>query len=408
MKNLIIPLTAFLLIFFINACKEKAPQQGWPEHIHVDPENLVEINRSDLLNLKKIIKLQDQPLIGNIWGLILGDEFMVTRSGQGVNLFDYDGNHIRSIGRAGRGPGEYLSLSGLAKIDTIIRVLDRNQNRVVDFNVNGEFIENHDAGGFGQSYTHYKGLNFVYLGNELNEYNKRLLVYDESFSSLVFKDFSLDDIYHYMNMLNKTSFFKYKDSLRYLNPFNYNYIHNINVSGDSVTVEERYFLDFGPYETPKSFMERDWKHIGEFSDARDEAGYVIAPFDYSENDKYIIFVFRYTGINYLAVYSKETNKTIAIEKILDDILFEGLKINAADHWVPYYYDGDIVYQVIDAYEFIDNVSYVKENMTTAEWESYSMKNPEVVELYNSLDESDNPLIVVYELNPDFFSLVGAN
>ncbi len=313
-----------------------------------------------------------------------------------TGLYEYNGNYITKIGQRGKGPGEYISRAGVLYIDSIIRILDRTQHKVIDYNLNGDFIdEYHIEDMFGQSFVHWNGFNFVYIGNELNPYNKRLFVYDNSFTMLD-SFFSLDDSYDYMNRFDKTNFFIHKDSLRFMNSFEYN-IYNVSVSGNSFEVKPRYYVDFGKHEIPESFLEQPFNDIREYDMALEETNYAHSIQGYIENEDNIMFNFKFKDSWYLAIYSKHNDETIVIDKIKDDVLFDGLTFYPIDEYFSYYFYDNKVYYPMFPYELNDNIEKLKEQLTADEWEIYCEKNPEIMELYRNTDEADNPIIFVFEL-----------
>lgn len=71
-----------------------------------------------------------------------GGEILVAEGrAQELRVFDAEGTHLRTIGRAGEGPGEFGTVSGLAELrgDTV-RVWDGRNRRVSSFLTDGTFL----------------------------------------------------------------------------------------------------------------------------------------------------------------------------------------------------------------------------------------------------------------------------
>jgi len=55
--------------------------------------------------------------------------------------FDFQGNKLFSFGKKGKGPGEFLSMSGFKKFKDVYLVFDYRNAKILNYRVNGEFIE---------------------------------------------------------------------------------------------------------------------------------------------------------------------------------------------------------------------------------------------------------------------------
>ncbi len=75
----------------------------------------------------------------------LADEsgsFFITDAGQAcIQVFDADGNHLRTIGRKGQGPGEFMYGRILLIQQDVIQVYDLSQQRTTRFNTDGNLID---------------------------------------------------------------------------------------------------------------------------------------------------------------------------------------------------------------------------------------------------------------------------
>lgn len=58
-----------------------------------------------------------------------------------VHIYDAGGGHRSSVGRQGRGPGEFQTINGLGELADGLEVWDARQQRLTLFDANGEFAE---------------------------------------------------------------------------------------------------------------------------------------------------------------------------------------------------------------------------------------------------------------------------
>lgn len=111
MKILLI-ITACL---FLNSCNNTKNPDGASTIINIDIDARNPINSSEYFSHTDIVELEngDGSVIADISKIMFADEFIAIadRRGKQICLFGYDGHHIRTIRREGRGPQEYISMS---------------------------------------------------------------------------------------------------------------------------------------------------------------------------------------------------------------------------------------------------------------------------------------------------------
>lgn len=394
MNYLRVLITITVIFIIINACRETIKKTETISDIFVDVNSSSEIYSSDIFTLKDIIRIEttSDNLIDHISRLIPNEDFFILNR----SLYDYQGRFIRTIGSRGRGPGELMSALGIVWIDNnTIRILDRTQNKLIDYNIDGEYLKEYRIGLYGQAYAYWKGLNVIYTETSANEFNKMLFVLDKSFNTVgSFFDFDEND--YYKAMRTKTNFFIYKDSLRFFNPFT-NFIINIEVADASVTVNPRYYIDFGKNNIPQSFLDQGFEDIRDYFMAINETDYAHSLNGFFENNNTITFFFRCNGIFHFVIHRKDTKETMVVNQIHDDILFNGLSSKVTDEFESYYYYENEVFYILQAYQFIDKINTLKDDLTPEKWDEYSKNHPEIIDIYNNIDVNDNPIIFVFEL-----------
>jgi hypothetical protein len=108
-------LNLLVILFVVWSCKQNGDKTI--KIIKVDPERSDSIKLSDIaLSVDKVLlESNEASLITRIQGIAMTDQYLfVNDAGTRVLQFDSSGKFIKQIGRAGRGPGEYLGIISLA------------------------------------------------------------------------------------------------------------------------------------------------------------------------------------------------------------------------------------------------------------------------------------------------------
>lgn len=104
-------------------------------------ENKQELKLSQFVDSAKYIKLETNPscLFASIGNLSLGKKYLLVSNGfQGkIYLFTSEGKFIKTIGSIGKGPGEYISISGLVadEDEKYVYLVDSRQKRLIRYGI---------------------------------------------------------------------------------------------------------------------------------------------------------------------------------------------------------------------------------------------------------------------------------
>ncbi len=401
-------IVAFLtLMIVLSACikSEKADtiiDSTDCEAIYIDPLETVTVNRSDLYEITQVIQLEDpiDNVLGNINDLVPINENLVVNS-NGIFVYSDKGKFLREIGASGKGPGEYLSKHISGNRNKIV-LTDRSQNKIIEYSLeNGTLISEKITGIWGQSIANWNGFKVVYGGTELTSYNDKLFFFEAETNRYIDSFFELKEYeWKYINFFDKTNFFTFRDSLRFLYSFD-NTVYSIHSKEDRFSISKRYCIDFNKHEIPKDFFQPDaFTDVLELSQTLRETNYAFRIMGFFETDQSVMFMFQHGSKLRMALYSKKEKEVKVIEHIADDVLFEGVDIEPRDEFFSYYFGNDKIYHLIYPYEIIELLAEKTKNgeldsdeKTRAFVQTHFQDKPG----HYKMDPDGNPFIFVYEL-----------
>lgn len=139
-SKLLASYTIFLIL--VSGCSEEKPKV--PEHISklnnlnvysADAEPLYDITFEQQITYRDTDEVMFSPRIGKV-EVDIRDRVYILDYGQNkIPVFDSDGSYLQSVGRKGRGPGEFLSLREIQVGDRNLHVLDTEQTKVSVFDL---------------------------------------------------------------------------------------------------------------------------------------------------------------------------------------------------------------------------------------------------------------------------------
>lgn len=392
----------FLFVALTTACNKKK-ETGFAQIIKLEPDKSIGVNRSDLFNIERIypLQLQDSIKIGEIKDIIFLENYMAVCSDV-IYLFDYDGKFINTIGQIGQGPGEFITMVGTSyKNDTII-ILGRDLKKIIKYNLSGEFIEEGKIDTYGQSYMYFNNTHLVYSGNEINDLNKKIVIYNENLATVEGLLEQENDKTNFMNFMDKTNFYWLNDTLRFLSSFD-NHVYNIVARDKKTIINKKYFIDFGSKSIPDEFFEQSFANVMEFSQKLQTTSYAYRIMGFYETDKHIMFMFWYGDSPLLAAYSKQHDKVAIVDSINDDLLFEGRKFSPIDEFFSYFFFKDSIYYVLDAYILHTHIKQLRSELSPEDWELFTQRHIELLDYYNNSTANSPPLMIKLSLNNDLIS-----
>jgi len=259
-----------IVLVILFSCKQEKSNS---ELGTISSKELVHINLSEFKKLAKVdssiikniefyeLETNDNSLFGETSKVLTTDDNIIildSRNTNSIFIFDYKGKFISKIANEGNGPGEYNFLGDM-DIDSQdnLHLLDLRKNKVLEYKLDGKFKEDNkfdfltykfgvlgeDSYVFDQGTRNnvpisginldYKLITWIPSSQKLNKYLQFCEVYDSySFPLPV-----------------PNNIYRSDDKLFYLKPYEYTVYQPISEN----EILEKYFIDFGKYQVPKSF-----------------------------------------------------------------------------------------------------------------------------------------------------------
>jgi len=382
-KQIVRRLTFLLMLIFCSCISHQEKQ------IYINPES---INKSQVLLSEYIDSIQYIPLsfevpIRNILAIDFYDDLVFIGAGiEGMLIFNKDGSFYKKIGNNGRGPGEYYSINSFA-IDyenRLIYILDAGRAaKVMVYKFNGDFIYE-----FSNLELHGVFQKIAFLDNKL--YLFEIFVAGSSKYNWV-----EIDLHGKVISIKK------------------NYIPNIN------TIATIFINPIYKFQNGIGYWNQYNDTIFRIEDGKSSARFFFAKGDFrlptdntSKLDKY----FRVSKILETDKYAwiMEINSPAADVIILDKIKSfskssDGEKIKKALHGITNDLNGGLNFIPIsyfrekgDEYLIGRNDAYLlKNHVASEEFKNFIPKYPEkkkeLEQLGNSLNENDNPVLMLVKL-----------
>jgi hypothetical protein len=364
-----------------------------PEIINIEsgmnnPGNLV---LSDIAYEIKYIPLEtdEYNLIGNVNKIKFNDDYIFVQDGNppSLHVFDHNGKYIRKIGKHGRGPNEfsYLNDFTFSNIKPRVWLLTSIPYKIIEYNLNGSFVKQIE---YSMS-DNYNRIEFLFN-------NKYLIMRTNSFGNTPFT-FSIfsEDGKHLKNAILPEQF-EYSGSVSssknnfWFNVFNNNCYVMDNVLNDtlyrissSLEFLPKYIFDSGKYRQTLDFRQNFTEYY-----KRKDLNYIIHN-TFFETSKVLIYCYLFKMNSRLNYYDKTLKKSYTFKNkgIPNDL-------DGGFDFIPEFQINDLIIGYISVLELKD---YVASDIFKNSTPKYPEKKKELERLAKSLDENDNPVLMLVKL-----------
>ena len=382
-------LIIILYFFFTVSCNNEPGDSV----VIINPERFIksEIAISEIAESVQYIPLSFTPSINFIIELQIADDHIFLVSGGGnkgeIYKYDFNGNFTGTVGKAGRGPGEYRYGFTFTVDRENERVFVLDKPKILTYSFSGEFISDllladpepdFDA----IRYFNHKLFLFENIKYGRAKYNWAVL--DASGNIESFKKNSLPQFKSINAFMDKTVS-GFNGKFNYWNKFN-----DTIFSVDSEGYTAKYLFGQGDYRVMPEVVDNEKYFYAN----------CFRPHNILESENYLIIKYFMAGREGYSVFNKKENQFKSIEYDLSEKKSKGF-INDIDGGLPIspfgYYTIDkseYIISWLNAYELKAHVAseYFKNSLP-----KYADKKKELERLANSLDENDNPVLMIVTL-----------
>lgn len=330
-------------------------------------------------------------LVDFIFDISINDNYLLLEVKDKLLCYTRKGKFIHEIGRRGQGPKEHLGIRSHALYNDLVAINSNYNRKILWYNINGDYINQTPV-----SNSVFK-INIldtnriaIHLQHGTSMDNPDLFVtgiIDNNGDTIQLKK---DEPYYPKGIASSPSIWNYNDTVRVLTC--------INDTVYSVTKNEitpAYIVNFGKYKvTREAFADRRL--------LQDEESKYIQSLSFYETSRYVLTMFRYDNKRRVVVYDKQTAEisawSIKPENVDKYGLLEGGGwINDIDGGAaPTYFNSvsndyfaiNVQPEDLKA-QFIENKKYISVK--------YPDKQQKLEKLIDSLNDDENPIIILYKL-----------
>ena len=343
----------FVFILFLIGCGSNISREF--ETIRIT-KNIVDAIRIDeIFAACTFVNLEatDSSLV-DPWHIVLRNDVIYISDRSRIFQFSTDGEHLRTLNRRGRGPGEYLGISDFVISDEEIIIWDRNGRTLFKYSLENRYIDSYKLDDYISTiYIIDKNrilLSSAYSRND--EYKFRIRNLETM--DLITSFYPINQAHtSYRHFMGETNYYVYNNVLLFHESMS-NYVYKI----ENHEFNPAYHIDIYGQNPPDEFWNREYEDVGEVRKIARERGYCFGIPMYAESDKQILFSFEYENKSMLCRYLKETGESIQWEKI---ILFQNMPA-VESGWIGKSMDSEDHFLVLDSGDFFDDngMPYVEE------------------------------------------------
>lgn len=354
-------------------------------------DNVVSIDLSVLTDSIRYIQLEtnDRCIVTEIEKIELIDDFIFVKDKKDcLYVFNLNGDYLYTIGRMGKGPGEYIVLNDffVDKLNNKVSIFDQVQSKIIQFSYDGKFINEFRVNCCPDKIkkimdNYYLSSSFMINDTLIYEYkdNKKINHFTKN-------DLNLEKFQEHV--LHFESLGIYEDSITYWNELN-NYVFRIKDG----KLFKRFLFDYGKHSYELSAQ----KNASEDFKDRSEHGSVES---FIETKEYIFINSLFNKEVKHILYNKITREASVVDNHIcnKNKLFNNLSFtNSFDGIVNFWPDRNgiindsLLYRTFYAYNFKES------NFCKPEDEILSSKNSLLQKIIDESSYVDNPVVMLITL-----------
>ncbi len=384
-KNVLLLVTLYM-IFGTISCKKQVFDDG----IVIDLTSPIKVNYklSDLCESVQYIPLRNNILIKHINEIQVDDSiFFCATYPEGILAFKIN-EDLYKIGGIGRGPGEYLTGNRLSlDVSRNFIYIDNNLGSILKYNYQGDFIKEINIKtkilpGFIDFSDNRFVLSYPIVTSKSKNPYQWIVI--DTLSDILFEKFNID--YSFSKDGPSPSgelTYNYKNKVHYWNHYN-DTIFKI----DSDSYKAKYILDKGDFIVNPERMS-NLRNFGELKN------YIVLR-RIIECNNFVLVIYNFQNKSRMVLFDKNKKTSLEIEQ--EDSQRFGIinDIDGGPNFYPFRFVNDsMLIMTLDVYD-------LKKWVSTDAFKNSNPKFPEkkkqLEQLANSLDENDNPVLMLVKLN----------
>ena len=165
-----------------------------------------------------------------------------------------------------------------------------------------------------------------------------------------------------------------------------------------LNVEPILEFDFGKFEVTQNVLKGNYKTIRELSTTIVKNNLVYRFGNNFRNLSNVFFSsFKHNRNLHHLFVSKTTGKVYCFNSYINDLEGETIPRKLNSDLQPLSADGNSMLFLIEPRLIIEKINNLKETVEDSSWKETLDNSNELIEIYQSLKETDNPIIAIYEL-----------
>lgn len=382
----------FIMTFAFLSCRHDSKLDN-ALRINIEPDKTRNFNISELFSSVDLIELRSDSNVVFVKPVKLNvyNGLYYLHSNDMIVVFDSIGNNVLLFNNKGLGPHEYINISDMIVENENIIINDREGQKLLFYDLNGNFIESFKHGLLAYNFTKVGDEVFLNSGNLMNASSAyKVNLYDlkseKMRSGFIKQEIGLD----YLSIMEYTNFSLLGDTLSYSQSFS-NTIYRLKDNGEVIPRVE---VDFGKHNLPDEFLHEN-KSLRAFYENFTKSDFASRIDGYYENEKMIFFMYSYQDKKPFVFYDKKKQKVYNFDRFTDDLLFSGIVQTTSYNLLPLLMDEKFMYVSIDAHRFIELYEELIKKYSNDEIWSQLPNIQQLEKIYKSIDEESNPIILRY-------------
>jgi hypothetical protein len=378
-----------LLIFsgmLIVACTNSYHPKIDVTQISIDIDHPVTLKLSDFFDEVSYILLSDSFLIGDIERVKIVDDMLFLLSNKRIFVYDKNsGNTVLSIRNVGKGHGEYISLYDMFfdKRNNIIELLDMNGKKVLQYGLDGQFINDFDIPFYSFAFHKIDDTNYFFYNNNMTSKvsDNKLVKYNRTTSKVLNQYLSIDKhLARYFFLVDVNNFGSEENLIFHFAPSD-----TVYGFSEKYDLYPKYYIDLMGHQVPPGFFKADYFDIADFSSQATQRSYIYCFGNFLETSDFAMIACRNDQNSYWTLYDKKHQTGYTANALFDDYHFNtSLPIDYENE--PFVMDHECLYFFLQPTQLI---SLIKNDKTVL------LNNEDVQKLYDSpnFSEQSNPILV---------------